>query len=641
MRRIYLKQLPRQDALDLLLAKAEIGRKEEWLPVTAALGRVTAQAVFATRSMPAYHAAAMDGIAVRAIETFGASDLAPLILTYGDQYIPVDTGDPLPEGFDAVIKIEDVQPLTTRSVEIISPAPPWQHVRPVGEDVVAKDLIFPAYHQLQPVDLGALLAGGRTEVPVLVKPRVAIIPTGTELVKPEETVKRGEIPEFNSAAISGYLRLWGADPEVYPIVRDNLSALIQSVQKALNDADLVIINAGSSAGSEDYTAEAVKTVGELLVHGVATRPGKPSILGVAEGKPIIGIPGYPVSAYLALEWFVRPLIYRYFGLPEPERPKIRGELGRRIVSELGVEEFIRVTVGYVNDRFLINPLPRGAGVTMSLVRADGLLTIPANSRGYEEGEEVEVELFRSATQLKNTLTIVGSHDLTLDLLGTALNRIHPGINISSSHVGSMGGINAVKKGQTHLAGTHLFDADSGEYNIPFIKRFLPEEPVVLVNLSYRTQGWILPPGNPRGIKEVTDLLQDGVRFINRQRGAGTRLLLDYMLARAGINPEQIYGYQREEYTHLNVAAAVAAGTADVGLGIYSAAKAYGLDFVPVGEERYDLLMRKEFYHSALGKDLITALTSPEFKREVEALGGYSLRNAGKIMYEQGAISNVK
>ncbi len=634
MRRVYLRQLPRKEALDLFLARAEIPRREELVPVTKALGRVTARAIFAERSMPAYHAAAMDGIAVRAEETFGASDLTPLVLNLGDQYVPVDTGDPLPEGFDAVIKIEDLQPLTEQSVEIIAPATPWQHVRPVGEDVVAKEIVLPAFHRLQPPDLGALLAGGRTEVPVLAKPRVAIIPTGSELIKPEDAVKRGEIPEFNSAVLSAYLKLWGADPQVYPIVRDDLSALTAQVQEALRHADLVLINAGSSVGSEDFTVEAVKNVGEVLVHGVATRPGKPTILGVAGRKPVLGIPGYPVSAYLALEWFVRPLIYRTLGLPEPERPKIRGKIGRRVVSELGVEEFIRVKVGYVNQRFLVNPLSRGAGVTMSLVRADGLLVIPPNSLGYEGGEEVEVELFRPEAELKSTLTIVGSHDLTLDLLGTALSRVRPGIYVSSSHVGSMGGINAIKKDQAHVAGVHLFDPETGEYNIPYIKRFLWDEPVVLVNLTYRTQGWIVPPGNPRGIKKVTDLLQEGVKFINRQRGAGTRLLLDYMLDRAGIDPEQIYGYQREEYTHLNVAAAVAAGTADVGLGIYSAAKAYGLDFVPVAEERYDLLMRKDFYHSPLGEALLQAITSPDFQREVASLGGYNLRDVGKIMYEQ-------
>ncbi|HHU50241.1 MAG TPA: molybdopterin biosynthesis protein [Firmicutes bacterium] len=633
MRRVYLKQIPREEARALFLDQVSIPRREEKIKVTDALLRVTSRAVFAERSMPAYHGAAMDGIAVRAEETFGASDQEPLVLILEEQYLPVDTGDPLPSGFNAVIKVEDVQTLTEQSVEIMSPAAPWQHVRPVGEDVVAKEIILPAYHRLEPVDLGALLAGGITEVPVLKKPKVAIIPTGDELIDPEEIVDRGKIPEFNSTVISGYLQTWGAEPEVFSIVRDEPAELSKQIIAASDRCDLVIINAGSSVGREDFTAQVVQSLGAVFVHGVATRPGKPVVLGKAGEKPLIGLPGYPISAYLALEWFARPLLFRYLGLPEPERPKVQARTGRRIVSELGVEEFIRISVGYVNDRFLINPLNRGAGVTMSLVRADGLLVIPADSLGLEEGEEVEVELFRPTSELRRTLTVVGSHDLTLDLIGTALQRIRPGTSLSSSHVGSMGGITAIKKNQAHLAGVHLFDTATGEYNVPYIKRFLPEESVILVNLAYRTQGWILPSGNPRGIKKVTDLLQDGVTFVNRQRGAGTRLLFDHLLAGEGIDPGRICGYQREEYTHLNVAAAVAAGAADVGLGILSAAHAYGLDFVPVSEERYDLLMRKDFYYSAFGQDLIRVITSPEFKEQVEALGGYSLRDAGKIMYE--------
>lgn len=632
MQRVYLDQIPRDEALRRLLARAVLPKKREKVAVTKALGRVTSDTVFANRSMPAYQAAAMDGIAVRAETTFGTSDQEPRILNLGDDYLPVDTGDPIPEGFDAVIKIEDIQPITEQSVEILSPATPWQHVRPVGEDVVAREIILPAFHLLQPPDLGALLAGGITEVDVLVRPRVVIIPTGEELVLPEKEVKTGDIPEFNSTVIAGYLTQWGAEPEVFPIVDDQLQEITDRLKDAMTRADLVIINAGSSAGREDFTSQAIAEVGEVLVHGVATRPGKPTILGVAGMKPIFGLPGYPISAYLALEWFVRPVLFQYFNLIEPKRPVITGQAGRRIVSEVGVEEFIRVNVGFINNRYVVNPLNRGAGVTMSLVRADGLLVIPANSLGVEEGEEVSVEIYKAEKEIKETLVATGSHDMALDLLGTALKQIHPGLTLSSSHVGSIGGIIAIGKGQAHIAGVHLFDPATGEYNIPYLNKFLPGKAVVLVNLTYRTQGFIVGPGNPLQINGVTDLLREGVRFINRQRGAGTRLLFDYLLAKAGINPTQIYGYQREEYTHLNVAAAVAAGTADVGLGILSAALAYGLNFLPVGEERYDLLMTEEFYRSPLGRELIQAIATKQFQNAVGALEGYNMRDAGKVIF---------
>jgi len=634
MRRVYLKQLPRAEAGLLLMAQASLPRREEILPTGQALGRVTTKPIFAKRSIPTYHAAAMDGIVVRAASTYPASDQRPLTLFWGRDYEPVDTGDPIPDGFDAVIRLEDVQPLDEESLAILAPVAPWQYIRHVGEDIVAEEMLLPALRRLEPADLAALLAGGVTEVPILARPRVILIPTGDELVPPAAAIGPGQTPEFNSVAIAGYLSQWGASVEVQPILGDDLQLLVGALKAALAQADLVIVNAGSSAGRADYTSQAIEAVGRLLVHGIAAKPGKPTALGVAEGKPIIGLPGYPVSAFMALEWFARPLLHRYFGQLEPERPRIKALLGRRIASEMGSEEFVRLTVGFIGGRFVANPLNRGASLTMSMVRADGLLIIPANSLGMEQGTEAEIELYRDERQLRKSLVAVGSHDLALDLLASALKLIDEELSLSSAHAGSMGGITAIRNGLAHLAGVHLLDQASGEYNIPFIKQFLPNMPVVLVNLSYRMQGWIVGPGNPLGITEVAELAREGVRYVNRQRGAGTRLLLDYLLEQARLQPEMIHGYQREEYTHLNVAAAIAAGTADIGLGIFSAARAYELTFVPVAEERYDLLMARDFFLSDLGRCVLRLIVAADYQRSVEALGGYSLRDAGRVIYEQ-------
>ena len=399
--------------------------------------------------------------------------------------------------------------------------------------------------------------------------------------------------------------------------------------KALEEADLVIINAGSSAGEKDYTFKIVEELGEVFLHGVATRPGKPTILGKAMDKPVIGLPGYPVSAYMSLEWFVKPLIFSYLGLPVPEREKLKVALGRRVTSELGMEEFVRMTVGFVDGRYIANPLTRGAGVTMSLVRADGLLVIPANSLGHEKNEEVELELYRSRLKLRHNLLAAGSHDLIIDLLATELKKRNPLLSLSSSHLGSMGGITAVGQGQAHLAGVHLFDPETGSYNIPYLKKLMPDQKFHLINLVYRMQGWMVPKGNPEHIETVKDLTRLKKGYINRQKGAGTRLLFDYLLEEAGLKAVDIYGYGREEHTHLNVAASVAAGTAGAGLGILPAARAFGLDFVPLVEERYDLLMNDSFYKSPEAKLLLEIITDPKFQEEVEALGGYSMRDAGK------------
>jgi len=635
LRKVYLSNIPRLEALEKFLAGVNIPCQTEKYAVKKALDRVTAEAVFARFSMPGYHAAAMDGIAVQSEKTFGASDQVPLQLKPEDDYDSINTGEPLPSGFDAVIKVEEVQFHEDGRAEILAPATPWQHVRAVGEDVVAGELIVPSRHRLRPQDLGALLAGGITEIEVLKKPAVAVIPSGSEIIDPGHERRKGSIPDFNSTVIASYLRQWGAEAEIQPKVPDDPDQIRQALSGAVEKYDLVIINAGSSAGDKDFTYAAIEELGEAFLHGVATRPGKPTILGQIGQKPVVGLPGYPVSAYLSLEWFVQPLIYRYFGLPLPRRERMPVTLGRRVVSELGVEEFVRMTVGFVGDRYIANPLTRGAGVTMSLVRADGLLVVPANSLGHEQDERVEIELYRPEAELRYNLLASGSHDLIIDLLATALKEHDPYLSLSSAHLGSMGGIAAVGKGQAHLAGVHLFDPESGDYNWPYIEKILPGAEVTLVNLAYRMQGWIVPRGNPDGIETVGDLAGSGVSFINRQKGAGTRILFDHLLKEAGLSPDQIYGYEREEHTHLNIAAAVAAGTAEAGLGILPAARAFDLDFVPLAEERYDLLMSDSFYRSREAEILFAIIADPRFREKVEALGGYSMRDAGRIMEKTG------
>jgi len=629
MRKVYLSNTPRREALEIFLAAVEIPRRTEVEAVTDSLGRVTAEPVFALLSMPGYHAAAMDGIAVQAENTFSASDQNPLKLDPENSFQYINTGGPLPDGFDAVIKIEDIQILEDNYVEILAPATPWQHTRAVGEDVVAGELIVPARHRLRPPDLGVLLAAGITEVVLLAKPRVTIIPSGTEVVDPGGKRKEGSVPDFNSTVIASYLHEWGAAPVIKPIVPDDPELIGKALTAALEESDLAIINAGSSAGEKDYTYPVIEELGEVFLHGVATRPGKPTILGKVHTKPVIGLPGYPVSAYLSLEWFVQPLIYRYLGLPTPQREKLEVTLGRRIVSEIGVEEFVRMTVGHVGGRYIANPLTRGAGVTMSLVRADGLLVIPVNSLGFEQGETVNIELYRPRNELRHNLLAAGSHDLIIDLLGTALKERDSKMSLSSAHLGSMGGIAAVGRGQAHLAGVHLFDPETKDYNRPYIKKLLPDQKIHLINLAYRMQGWIVPKGNPDQVEKIEQLADLKLSFINRQKGAGTRILFDYLLKEAGLSRNQIYGYEREEHTHLNVAAAVAAGTARIGLGILPAAKAFELDFLPLVEERYDLLMDDTFYNSPEAKTLLEIIRDRNFQQLVETMGGYSMRDAGK------------
>jgi len=633
-RTIYLEDIPMGEALARLRAALEAVGK--WAPLPAelvsldeALGRVTAEPVWARISAPHYHAAAMDGYAVRAADTRGATETRPVRLHVPEQAQPVNTGAPLPEGTNAVIMVEDTQAVGDDAIEIRAPVVPWQHVRMMGEDIVATELVLPANHVLRPYDLGAIAGCGHVQVSVRRLARVAILPTGSELVPPTTSPRPGEVIEYNSVVLGAQVRqAWGTFTR-WPMLPDDLEALKAAIVEATADHDLVLVLAGSSAGTRDFTARAVRETGALLVHGVAVRPGHPVIMGMVNDTPVIGVPGYPVSAALTGELFIRPLLYRWAGQPAPRQERIRGTLTRKLTSPTGDDDFVRVAVGQVGERTLVTPLSRGAGVITSLVRADGLLHVPRFSEGLDAGSDVEVLLYRSREEIEQTVVAVGSHDPMLDLLGQFLAVRFPGYRLVSANVGSLGGLVAQRRGEAHLSGTHLLDPETGEYNVSYIRRTLGNLPVQVVTFVHREQGLIVAPGNPLGIRSFDDLPR--VRYVNRQRGAGTRVLLDYELQRRGISPEQIEGYDREEFTHLAVAAAVASGSADCGLGIRNAAMALELDFVPVGYERYDLVIPRAFLDLPMIQHVLSLLHDDEFRAAVAAQPGYEITEMGRTV----------
>jgi putative molybdopterin biosynthesis protein len=635
--KIYLESVSVAEALERMhdaLNAAGWGPATELVSTDDALGRVTAAPVMAHISAPHYHASAMDGVAVKATDTFQAMETNPVVLTFGQQAFWVDTGDPLPPGCDAVIMVEDVNMLdggykAGARCEILAPASPWQHIRPIGEDVVATEIILPEGHRIRPVDLGALLAAGVLQVPVVRRPRVAFIPTGTELVTPRPDPKSGEIIEFNSRVVLGQVAEWGGIPDRRPIVIDNYDLIKAAVLKAIDEADIVIVNAGSSAGSEDFTVHVLGELGQVLAHGVAIKPGKPVMMGTIQGKPFIGLPGYPVSTWLTADLFVKPLVYRAQGLAVPQRPCTEAILARRLTSPMGVEDYVRVKLGRVGDKLVATPIGRGAGVTMSLVRADGLLVVPAGREGIGEGQTVSVELLRPLEEIQETVVAIGSHDTALDLMASFLRRTGSGYFLSSAHVGSLGGLLALKRGEAHMAGVHLLDEATGDYNTSYVRRYLGR-PALLVLLARREQGFLVPKGNPKQIHSFRDLARADVTYVNRQRGAGTRLLLDYHLKQEGIEPEQVQGYSREEFTHLNVAAAVKSGAADTGLGILAAARALDLDFVPITWEEYELCVPAELADHPGVQAVLDLINQTEFRQAMADLGGYDVTEAGRI-----------
>jgi putative molybdopterin biosynthesis protein len=649
--KIYLKDIPLPDAqarFNKALQDANLwgilGVEDISLDEYA-VGRVLSEPVWAKISSPHYHGAAMDGFAVRSEETDDAMPTSPVTLNYGDQAIYVDTGDPLPVWANAVIPIENIEALdedfqlTTeirqpKKIRIRAGVVPWSHVRAMGEDIVATQLVLAAGHILRPVDLGAIAACGHSKLKVARQPKVAILPTGSELAAIGEEIQAGRIIEYNSLVLAAQVNDWGGKATRFPIIPDQLKNILEEVSRAAESFDLVLLNAGSSAGSEDFSAEVVEKLGELLVHGVAVRPGHPVILGMIKGNrpvPIIGVPGYPVSAALTGEIFVEPLIAHWLGRRPIEPIKVQATLTRKITSPAGDDDYVRVAVGRVGERILAAPLARGAGLITSLVRADGLALLARGSQGLAAGSQVEVKLYKSPVDIDRTIFAIGSHDITLDVIAQFLALKDR--RLSSANVGSLGGLLAIRRQEAHLAGSHLLDPKSGDYNVSYISDYLAGISVVVITLVNRQQGLLVLSGNPKGIYAIEDLVRNDIRFINRQRGAGTRVLLDYHLNLLGIDKGSIQGYNQEEYTHLTVAAAVASGRSDCGLGIAAAAQALDLDFIPLFEERYDLIMTKEHYQSPLLEPLLELLHDELFRQTVAALPGYDVSEMGKVVAE--------
>ena len=637
-RNVYIENMPLEKASDLFLKHLNdcnwFQLESEEVDVLGSLGRWTAEPVLARRSSPHYIASAMDGIAVQAASTYHATEVNPVNIPLNDILV-VDTGDYVPAPYDAVIMIEDVN-FINDYVQIIKPAVPWQHIRSIGEDLVEQDMIVPSLTPIGPYEIASFRTASINRLPVIKKPVVAIIPTGTEIIEAaNENMAPGDIVESNSRMLAALCQQWGVESLRHDIVIDDKDLIRQAVNDVRNKADLIVICSGSSAGREDYTSAIVQELGHLIVHGLATRPGKPAILGIIDDKPVIGVPGYPISAQLIFSLFAKPILFKKMGQLAPEPLTMECSISRKLPSHAGVDEFVNVNIARISERAIAYPLNRGAGLSSILVKSDGVVHIPRGNEGLDAGARCEVILNRSKQVIDNTLVCLGSHDMSIDFLIDILQKEH-GIRMVSTNVGSMGGIMSLRRRETHCAGIHLLDHNNGDYNISYLKKYLPHERVLLINLVKRQQGLVVKKGNPLHIKGIQDITRPDVRYINRQKGAGTRLLLDYLLAREKIAVEDINGYNREEYTHLAVAASVKNDGCDTGLAIYASAKVMDLDFIPIEVERYDLCILPDLLSNEQLISLLAAIESPQFRTRTTAFGGYELDQSGLKIYEQSA-----
>ena len=629
----YLTNAPLNKAREEYLAMLEsngFAPKTETIPVWDACGRITAHAVYAHICAPHYAASAMDGVAVNAKDTFGATETTPVALQPG-QFTVLDTGDPIPDGCDAVIMVEDIVKNDDGTITIHEAAAPWQHIRQIGEDICAGEMILASHMEVSPSAIGAMIAGGVLEVEVIRKPVVGIIPTGDEIIPPCTDPKPGDILEFNGSIFSAMVRQWGAEAKIYPIVPDKFPQIKEMVAKAAAACDLVILNAGSSAGREDFSARVIRELGEVLYHGIAMKPGKPAILGRVADTPVLGVPGYPVSGIIVIEQLLKPLIDHWLKAPAVSSRYVKAILTRPVVSGLKYQEFVRVRMGYVGGKLMASPLSRGSGVVSSFMKADGIMEVAQGLEGFEAGTEVDVRLLCPAEKLRNTLVVIGSHDPLLDELADMMHLENDAVYMSSSHVGSMGGVMAVRRGEAHAAGCHLLDTQSGNYNISFIKKYFPKGGVKLVRCVGRQQGLMVAKGNPLGIQNFADIAKGRVRYVNRQKGSGTRILTDYLCKQADLDADKIYGYDREELTHNSVAVQIASGSADAGMGIYSAAKLYDLDFIPICIEEYDLLIPDHAWDTPQVQQMLAVLKSEAFKEKILSMGGYTIENPGEVI----------
>ena len=635
----YLSNTPLEEARNRFLKSLEeagMTWKTEEIQVRQANGRVLARAHYAGRSSPHYLTCAMDGIAVSAKRIEAANERHPVILDQS-MYETVDTGDPLPDGYDCVVMSEQVVENGNGTISLFASVPPWTNVRQIGEDISMGDMIAPSFTRVTPALIGALLAGGVFEAEVIRKPCVAVIPTGDEIVAADAELKEGDIPEYNSAIFSAMLSDWGVDAKVYPVIPDQPEKLKEAVKKAAAERDAVIVIAGSSAGRDDYTASVVSELGELVIHGIAIKPGKPAILGHIGNVPFFGIPGYPVSGIIVMEEIVRYVISRLSMQPMESSEPVEASAARNLPSSLKYREYIRCRAASVAGKTVAVPMSRGAGIVTGFAKASGMIVIEQDSEGLPAGETAGMIPLIPAGNIRHTLCVTGSHDPLIDEIADLLLRKHAGdggpgsrpVYVASSHVGSMGAITAVRSKEAHLGGIHLLDTGTGEYNVSYVKKYFPQGGAVLIRGVQRQQGLMIAKGNPKGIRGISDLPR--LSYVNRQKGAGTRILLDYLLDREGIDPERITGYTKEEYTHSAVAAAVASGTADCGMGIYSAAVTFGLDFLYLWDEYYDFLVAEQELEDPKVQAFLEVLRSREFAGRLEKMGGYTLEDPGRVI----------
>jgi len=630
----FLKVLSREDAMARFqgaLAMKPLG--VEQVSLAQSLGRVLAETLRAPIDVPPFDRSSVDGFAVRSSDVAGATEAKPIALSINGETIacghqpalevmaatstPIATGGPIPRGADAIVMIEQTDPAGDK-ILIRRPVAPGQNIGFAGSDIARGETLLRHGQILGSREIGMLAACGVGSLPVFRKPRVAVLSTGDELVQPGAPLKPAAIYDSNGPIVAAAVTENGGEALFIGAIEDNAQALETALRQALVDADMVILSGGTSKSAGDLTYQIVGRLGQpgIIAHGVALKPGKPLCLAVADGKPVVILPGFPTSAMFTFHDFVVPVLRAMSGLPVRSEHVTQAKTTVRILSDLGRTEFVMVALAERDEGLIAFPLSKGSGSVSAFSQADGFLTVDALSEQLREGSLATVNLFEPNIRAPD-LTIMGSHCVGLEIV---LDRLaDQGLRVRTVAIGSLGGLAAVKRGDCDIAPMHILDPKTGLYNEPFIG---PE--LALVKGWQRMQGLVFRPGDPRfegrSLDEAiaTALSDPTCQMVNRNDGSGTRALVDGLLK--GAKPS---GYWIQPKSHNAVAAAVAQKRADWGVAIAPVAKDYGLGFIPMTSEHYDFAIPRSRLEKPAVKTFLKALHEDETAAKLLREFGFS------------------
>lgn len=596
-----------------------------------ALGQALADDVVSPIDVPPFDRSNVDGFAVRSADLGLAGEATPVCLALNDEIIAcgtapmqpvapgmatsIATGGPVPRGADAIVMVEHTHPVGDGAIEVRRAASPGQFVSYAGSDIARGEMMLRAGTVIGSREIGMLAACGIAEVSVTRRPRIAVISTGDELVQPGLPLRPAAIYDTNGAIVTAAIRENGGEPIFYGAIPDVERELESIMREALNSSDMLVLSGGTSKGAGDITHRIIARLGQpgIIAHGVALKPGKPLCLAVCDGKPIVILPGFPTSAMFTFHDMIVPVLRRMAGLPPRSDAKVAAKVPVRIASELGRTEFVMVSLVEGADGLIAYPSGKGSGAITSFAQADGFLKIEALADQMPAGSETEVTLFTPHVRVPD-LVIVGSHCTGLDLVTAPLARA--GLLVRSISIGSLGGLAAARRGECDLAPIHLFDEKTEIYNAPFLVDGLE-----LVPGWRRMQGIVFRAGDTRfeGLnaqEAVRAALADpACIMVNRNQGAGTRILIDRLLGAA--RPD---GYWNQPRSHNAVAAAVAQNRADWGMTIAPVARAAGLGFIPLAEEHYDFALVTARKQRPAVQAFLAALASDESRTALAQAG---------------------